>query len=101
MTVSTEASGSVCVVCGISLEGRSPQARHCSPACRVEGHRFKAILNGDSCSPYKSIKERIEAAQRGVQNALSGNEGDSPASDAAARPHTALGSVISDLVSRS
>lgn len=60
----------VCVVCGGSLAGRSEATRHCSAACRVEASRIRAILAGNYSGPYRSIRERLEASQRGVQRAL-------------------------------
>lgn len=60
----------VCVVCGASLINHRPDARHCSPVCRVETHRLRAILSGASSSPYKSIKERLEAAQKAYKGPL-------------------------------
>lgn len=60
----------VCVVCGDPLVNRHEGARYCSPACRTEASRLKAILNGNYAGPYRSIKERLEAAQKGVQRAL-------------------------------
>lgn len=60
----------VCVVCGGSLAGRSEATRHCSAACRVEASRLRAILAGNYSGPYASVRERMEAAQKGVQRAL-------------------------------
>lgn len=60
----------VCVVCGASLAGRSEASRHCSAACRVEASRLRAILAGNCSGPYASVRERLEAAQRGVQRPL-------------------------------
>jgi len=59
-----------CVVCGSSLAGRNEATRHCTAACRVEASRLRAILNGNYSGPYRSVRERLEAAERGVQRAL-------------------------------
>lgn len=71
----TEQSAAQCVVCGAPLENRGEAARHCSAACRVEASRLRAILAGNYSGPYRSVRERLEAAQRGVQRALPRHEG--------------------------
>src|SRR5664279_559290 len=69
-----KASERVCVVCGASLINHRPDARHCSPACRVEAHRISAILSGSYSGPYTSIKARLEAAQKAYKDALTTND---------------------------
>lgn len=56
-----------CVVCGASLIGRRKDARHCSPPCRADAARLKAILSSSSIKPYLSVADWIEAAQRRSQ----------------------------------
>jgi hypothetical protein len=60
----------VCVICGDPIVHRSEATRHCSAACRVEASRIRAILAGNYSGPYRSVRERLEAAERGVQRAL-------------------------------
>lgn len=62
---STIAQERVCVVCNASLVGRRPQARHCGGPCRAEASRIRAILNGSETLPYRSLKARLESAQKG------------------------------------
>src|SRR5437763_1043789 len=40
-----------CLICGASLEGRDPSARTCSPSCRREAGRYRAVLSGQSDGP--------------------------------------------------
>lgn len=56
----------VCVVCGASLASMRRDAQCCSPRCRREKSRFEAILSGEGDSGYRSIRERLDAADRGV-----------------------------------
>jgi hypothetical protein len=63
-----------CVLCGAPLIDHRPDARHCSPACRVESHRIRAILSGSYSGPYRSVKERLDAAQKAYKNALVTND---------------------------
>jgi hypothetical protein len=86
----------VCVVCGASLIDHRPDARHCSPACRVEAHRITAILRGNPSGPYRSVKERLEAAQKGVQNALVTSNADYLTDKRPSVRKTAIGRLISD-----
>ena len=51
----------VCRVCGGSLDGRRQGIKYCAAPCRAEASRLRAILNGDSAAPYRSLAERFEA----------------------------------------
>jgi hypothetical protein len=64
----------VCLLCGTGLAGRRPQARFCGPACRVEAHRISAILRGNYTGPYRSVRERLEAAEKPYKDSLLADE---------------------------
>ncbi len=64
-SVTEKASERVCVICGASLIGHRPHARHCSGACRAEASRIRGILSGETALPYRSLKERLEKAHEG------------------------------------
>ena len=64
----------VCVVCDASLGGRRKHAKHCSPTCRAEAARIRAILDGKGSCRYRSLAQRLEAAQRRTQRATQGAE---------------------------
>lgn len=85
---------SVCVVCGGLLAGQRPDARHCSPACRVEASRIRGILSGTYSGPYRSVKERLEAAQKGVQNALAADDEGSLTGSSRSAGSTAIGKTV-------
>jgi hypothetical protein len=51
----------VCVVCGTSLAGHRPHARHCSGRCRAEASRLRAILAGKYTGKYVSLAGRFQA----------------------------------------
>jgi hypothetical protein len=92
---------SVCVVCGGLLASQrpdarhcSPAARHCSPACRVEASRIRAILSGSYSGPYRSVRERLQAAQKGVQNALAANDEGSLTGSSRSAGTTAIGKTV-------
>jgi hypothetical protein len=59
-----------CIVCGASLEGRRRHARTCSPSCRREASRLRAVLSGRGDgrmqpSPMQgSIGETVQNAPR-------------------------------------
>ena len=55
----------VCVVCNASLIGHRPHARHCGGPCRAEAARIRGILSGKEPSGFRSLKARLESAQRG------------------------------------
>jgi hypothetical protein len=57
----------VCVVCGGSMVGKRSDALHCSPPCRAEAGRLRAILKGAPGQRYRSVEERLEARQRRTQ----------------------------------
>ena len=59
----------VCIVCDASLNGRRADAKHCSPACRAEAARIRAILDGKPSCRYRSLAQRREAAQKRTQRA--------------------------------
>lgn len=60
----------VCVVCGVPIDGRRSDARHCSGACRAEAARLRGILRGEGSSegnvPYRSIEQRLRARRGGT-----------------------------------
>jgi hypothetical protein len=88
----------VCVVCGSSLINRRSEARHCSAACRVEASRIRGILSGTYSGPYRSVKERLEAAQKAYKDALVTNvtsDGGSLSSDTPSARETAVGKLVS------
>src|ERR1700740_1800249 len=53
----------VCALCGASLVDNRPHARFCTAACRVEAHRIRSILSPANPERYRSVRERLEAAQ--------------------------------------
>jgi hypothetical protein len=53
-----------CVICGVSLEGRRADARHCGAPCRAEASLLRAILRGETRTPYRSVAERFEARRK-------------------------------------
>ena len=69
----------VCVVCDASLNGRRADAKHCSPTCRAEAARIRAILDGTGRCRYRSLKQRREAAQKRTQRGKEGAEDQSEA----------------------
>jgi hypothetical protein len=87
----------VCVVCGLSLIGRRPDARHCSPACRVEAHRIRAILSGSYSGPYRSVKERLEAGQKAYKDALVTNDEGFLTGGRPSAKETAIGKLVPDV----
>lgn len=56
-----------CVVCGASLVGHRQDARHCSPPCRADGARPRAILSANSTKSYLSVAEWIERREKRAQ----------------------------------
>jgi len=44
-----------CPVCGASLEGRHPSTRTCSPSCRREAARYRAVLSGRRDGAYFTV----------------------------------------------
>jgi hypothetical protein len=54
----------VCPVCGASLEGRKRDAVYCSPGCRREQGRIRAVLTGRSDGPYSSLGDLAERRKR-------------------------------------
>ena len=86
----------VCVLCGESLAGKRDDARFCGPKCRVESNRISAILSGKSCSPYKSIKDRIAASQKAYKGPLAGNDDSAQADNTPSVRKTAIAKLISD-----
>ena|ERR1035441_3641872 len=94
--MSSVAQERVCVLCGESLAGKRDDARFCGPKCRTESHRISAILSGESCSPYRSLKERIAAAQKACKGPLVTLNGDHLADNRPSVRRTAIGKLISD-----
>ena len=74
--VQTQLSLEVCVVCGVPLDGRRSDARHCGGPCRAEAARLRAILNGRGSGPYRSIESRLSARRR--RTAVPSNAGNRP-----------------------
>jgi hypothetical protein len=54
----------VCVMCGVPLVGRRADALHCSPGCRREASRLRAILSGSGSGPYGSIAQKLGVARK-------------------------------------
>jgi hypothetical protein len=53
-----------CTVCGASLEGGDPRTLTCSPACRREAGRFRAVLAGRGDGPYRTLGELVARRSR-------------------------------------
>jgi hypothetical protein len=66
-----------CVVCDASLDGMRKGAKHCTPTCRAEAARIRAILDGNGRCRYRSLAQRLEAAQKRTQRARHAAEDDS------------------------
>jgi hypothetical protein len=62
----------VCALCGLSLNGRRSDARFCSPGCRREASRLKAILRGGGAGPYSSVAARIDASRKRAKRLCGG-----------------------------
>ena len=86
----------VCVVCGASLIDHRPDARHCSPACRVEAHRISGILRGSYSGPYRSVRERLEAGHKAYKGALVTKKQGAPVSGTPSVRKTAIGRLLPD-----
>jgi hypothetical protein len=86
----------VCALCGASLRGRRPQARFCGPPCRIESSRLRAILNGNYAGPYRSVVERLQAAQKAYKGTLVTNAG----GPLAPENHSVPTSAVSRLLKR-
>ena len=54
----------VCIVCGISLEGRDRRALTCSASCRREAARFRAVLEGRRDGPYSTLAQLVSKASK-------------------------------------
>ena len=91
-----KAAERVCVVCGTSLIDHRPDARHCSPACRVEASRIRAILRGSYSGPYRSVRERLEAGQKAYKDGLVTDKEGRAGQWWAVRQETAIGKLISN-----
>jgi hypothetical protein len=65
----------VCVVCGVSLDGRRSGALHCSPGCRREASRLRAILSGSGSGPYGSVMEKLGVARKRAKPPMGGDDG--------------------------
>jgi hypothetical protein len=52
-----------CAVCGASLDGRRRDAVYCSPGCRREQGRIRAVLAGRSDGPYSTLADLAERRQ--------------------------------------
>ena len=86
----------VCVVCGASLIDHRPDARHCSPACRVEAHRIAGILTGSYSGPYRSVRERLEAGHKAYKGALVTTKEGAPISATPSVRETAIVRLLPD-----
>jgi hypothetical protein len=53
-----------CAVCGGSLAGKRRDARFCSPACRREAGRQRAVLRGRRDGPYLTLAHLAERRGR-------------------------------------
>lgn len=64
-----------CVVCGGSLEGRRPQTRTCSPACRAEASRLRRLLAGDAVDGFSSLADRLGRLYEAVRRRQTAQNG--------------------------
>lgn len=62
--------GAACRVCGASLKGQRCDARYCSPACRREAARYRAVLAGKPAGPYSTIGQLQNRRQRRANGLL-------------------------------
>ena len=53
-----------CPVCGSSLVGRRSDSVTCSPACRREASRLRAVLAGRGDGPYVAVDQLLGRARR-------------------------------------
>jgi hypothetical protein len=53
-----------CGVCGAEMIRHRKDAIFCSPPCRAEASRVRAILRGSGTQPYASLKQRLDRLQR-------------------------------------
>jgi len=53
-----------CPVCGSSLIGRRSDCVTCSPACRREASRLRAVLAGRGDGPYDAVAQLLNRARR-------------------------------------
>jgi hypothetical protein len=58
----------VCPVCCEPLDGHRCDAIYCSPACRREAGRIRAVLAGKADGPYSTRSGSQPNGGRGVQN---------------------------------
>jgi len=85
----------VCALCGAPLDGLRPDARFCGASCRVEARRISAILSPSNSEPYRSLAERLSAAQTAYKPPLVSSE--DRLREVASRwiPQTAIGRLLS------
>lgn len=56
-----------CSICGASLDGRRPQARYCSGACRAEASRIRRIVSGAQPDGFASLAQRLAHRRKSAQ----------------------------------
>jgi hypothetical protein len=63
----------ICVVCGRALDVDARRdALVCSPPCRAERGRLRAILDGRGSGPYRSVVSRLGALENRARGATGG-----------------------------
>jgi hypothetical protein len=97
VTVSTSLSRTekVCALCGSSLAALRPDARFCTPACRVEARRISAILSPANPEPYLSVAERFRASEKAYKRLLTASNPTLADSTSASTLETAIGRLLS------
>lgn len=53
-----------CLVCGGSLTGRRSDCPTCSPSCRRQASRVRAVLSGRSDGPYSALDQLEKRSRR-------------------------------------
>jgi hypothetical protein len=87
----------VCALCAASLDGLRPDARFCSPACRVEAGRIRAILSPSNHEAWASLRSRLEAAQKASEGLLAGGGQTLSKAGPPSEPQTAIGRLLSGI----
>jgi len=68
-----------CLVCGASLARLRSDARYCSPGCRREASRIRAVLAGRSDGPYSTLGDLAQRRQRRAKPVIVGGPTSAPA----------------------